>query len=81
MDGAMVRLSTVLFSGKSNAAIKAFATVCGDIIFVRGAVGQRVLQISVSVAPGNRAITRIPFGRSSSRSVLVRPRAPCLEAL
>jgi len=42
----------------------------GDIIFFLGALGHSVFQISVSVAPGNRAMTRMPSGRSSSRSVL-----------
>src|SRR3989442_8791 len=58
-----------------------FFTVSGSIIVLRGAAAQGMFQIAVSVAPGRSAITRIPFSRSSSRSVLVNPNAPCFEAL
>src|ERR1035441_2475386 len=79
--GRISRVSTVALGGKRMALTTAAAMVAGDIIFFLGACGQRVFQISVLVAPGRRAITRIPLGRNSSRSVLVSPSAPCLEAL
>ncbi len=79
--GRISRVSTVEFGGSRIALTTAAAMVAGDIIFFRGACGQKLFQISVLVAPGMRAITRIPFPRSSSRRVLVRPSAPCLEAM
>jgi len=79
--GRMVNSSTVLSAGRFRAFTTASATVFGDIIFFRGASGQNVFQIAVSVAPGSNAITRIPCPRSSSRSVFVNPSAPCFEAL
>src|SRR5215472_2364614 len=78
--GCSLISSTVLFSGRDSAHTSAVATVSGDIIFLRGASGHSAFQMSVSVAPGMSAITRIPFGRSSSRKVSVNPRAPYLEA-
>ncbi len=80
-DGIITSSSTVLSAGKTSVFTSACATVSGCIIFLRGASGQSVFQIAVSVAPGRSAITRIPFSRSSSRSVLVNPSAPCFEAL
>ena len=65
----------------SLALTTARATVSADIIFFLGAFGQSEFQIAVSVAPGIRAITRMPFGRNSSRRVLVNPSAPCFDAL
>ena len=53
--------------------------VSGEIILPRGAFGQSVFHIFVSVAPGSRAITRILRGRSSSRRLLVKPNPPCFE--
>jgi len=79
--GRISRVSTVAFGGSRIALTTAAATVAGDIIFFRGASGQRVFQMSVLVAPGNSEITRIPLGRNSSRNVLVKPSAPCLEAM
>src|SRR4051812_19207183 len=73
-------LSTVALGGSRMAAKIAWATLSGDIILRRGAWGQRVFQISVSVAPVCPPMTRIPRGRSSSRKVLVKPSAPCFEA-
>ena len=77
----MLISSTVLCGGTFNAAIRACAITAGGIIFFRGALGHSVFQMAVSVAPGRSAITRIPWSRSSSRSVFVNPSAPCLEAL
>src|SRR5712692_148130 len=79
--GRISRFSTVALAGRRIAPMTAWATVAGDIILLRGASGQSVFQISVSVAPGSRPITRIPFGRSSWRRVLVKPSAPCFDAL
>jgi len=79
--GKMVSSSTVLSSGRVSALTNACATVSADIIFLRGASGHSVSQMSVSVAPGNSAITRMPVDRNYSRSVFVRPSAPCFEAL
>ena len=72
--------SIVVFSGKSSASTTVRATVSADIILRLGAFGHSAPQIAVSVAPGMRAITRMPFGLNSSRTVLVNPRAPCFEA-
>jgi len=74
-------VSTVAFGGIRIALTTTVAMVAGDIIFFRGASGQKEFQISVLVAPGSREMTRIPLGRNSSRSVLVRPSAPCLDAM
>src|SRR6266705_6900858 len=79
--GRIANSSTVLLAGSTSAFTTAVATVSGANIFFRGASGQSVFQMSVSVAPAISAITRIPFGRNSSRKVFVNPRAPCLEAL
>jgi hypothetical protein len=79
--GKIVSSSTVLSVGTKSAFTTACATVFGDIIFFRGASGQKVFQIAVSVAPGRSAITRMPCPRSSSLRVFVNPSAPCLEAL
>jgi len=79
--GRISSVSTVAFGGRRRALTTASATVAGDIILFRGACGHRVFQISVPVAPGRRAMTRIPLGRNSSRRVLVKPSAPCFEAL
>src|ERR1700727_2119249 len=78
--GRISSVSTVAFGGSRIALTAAVAIVAGDTIFFRGACGQNEFQMSVSVAPGIRAITRMPLGRSSSRNVLVKPRAPCFEA-
>src|ERR1700676_5515166 len=78
--GRISMVSTVAFGGSMMAFTTAAAMVAADIIFLRGACGQNEFQMSVLVAPGMRAITRMPLGRSSSRRVLVRPSAPCFEA-
>src|SRR5712691_10341581 len=69
--GRIANSSTVLLAGSTSAFTTAVATVFGTIIFFRGASGQSVFQMSVSVAPGMSAITRMPFGRNSSRKVFV----------
>ena len=81
LAGITTIFSTVVFSGKSRATTTVRATVSADIILRLGAFGHNVSQIAVSVAPGIRAITRMPFGLNSSRKVLVNPRAPCFDAL
>src|SRR5258708_4134009 len=81
VEGRTTIFSTVVLSGSRRASTTVRATVSADIILRLGAFGQSVFQIAVSVAPGIRAITRMPFGLSSSRSVLVKPSAPCLDAL
>src|SRR5438132_13446305 len=80
-DGIITSSSTVLSAGKTSMFTSACATVSGCIIYLRGASGQSVFQLAVSVALGRSAITRIPFARSSSRSVLDNPRAPGFDAL
>src|ERR1019366_5908266 len=80
-EGITTTFSTVVFSGKSSASTTVQATVSADIILRLGASGHSVFQSTVSVAPGMRATTRIPFGRNSSRKVLVNPNAPCFDAL
>src|SRR5256885_1861967 len=57
-DRMITSSSTVLSAGKISAFTRACATVSGCIIFLRGASGQSVFQIAVSVAPGRSAITR-----------------------
>src|ERR1700678_108577 len=81
IEGRTTSFSTVVSSGSSSASMTVRATASGDIILRLGAFGHSVFQIAVSVAPGRRATTRIPFGLNSSRSVLVKPRAPCFDAL
>src|ERR1019366_9622997 len=81
LEGITTIFSTVVFSGKSRALTTIRATVSADIILRLGAFGHSACQIAVSVAPGIRAITRMPFGLNSSRKVLVNPRAPCFDAL
>src|ERR1019366_4567978 len=81
LEGRTTIFSTVVFSGKSRASTTVRATVSADIILRLGAFGHSACQIAVSVAPGIRAITRMPFGLNSSRKVLVNPRAPCFDAL
>src|SRR5260370_23703280 len=81
LEGITTIFSTVAFSGNRSASTTVRATVSADIILRLGAFGHSVFQISVSVAPGMRAITRLPFGLNSSRNVLVNPRAPCFDAL
>src|ERR1035438_4001348 len=72
-EGRTTIFSTVVFSGKRSAFTTVLATLSADIILRRGACGHSVFQIAVSVAPGISAITRIPFGLSSSRRVFVNP--------
>src|SRR5436305_4913747 len=79
--GRISKVSTVVLGARRIASRTACATVPGEIILRRGAWGQRVFQISVSVAPGCTPITRMRRVRNSSRNVLVKPSAPCLEAL
>src|SRR5216683_5520634 len=81
LEGITTTFSAVVFSGKSSTSITVRATVSADIILRLGAFGHSVSQIAVSVAPGIRAITRMPFGLNYSRNVLVNPRAPCFDAL
>src|ERR1700704_4076939 len=79
--GRISSVSTVAREASVIAHTTASATVLGDIILRRGACGHSVFQMSVSVAPGRRPMTLIPFGRNSSRRVLVKPSAPCFDAL
>ena len=81
VEGITTIFSTVVLAGKRSASTTVRATVSGDIILRLGALGHIASQIAVSVAPGMRAITRMPFGLNSSRNVLVNPRAPCFDAL
>src|ERR1700704_6043781 len=81
LEGITTIFSTVVFSGNRSASTTVRATVSADIILRLGAFGHSVFQIAVSVAPGMRAITRMPFGLNSSRNVLVKPSAPCFDAL
>ncbi len=71
----------LVLDGSVTASSTARATSSGSTIFSRGASGQNCCQMSVSTAPESKAITRIPFSRSSMRSVLVKPRAPDFDAL
>src|SRR6266853_2928513 len=80
-EGITTIFSVVVFCGNKSALTTVRATVSADIIFCLGAFGQSEFQMAVSVAPGIRAITRMPLGRNSSRNVLVKPRAPCFDAL
>jgi len=77
----MVISSMLVSSGVFKAAMTAFAMDSGRIIRFRGAPGQKVFQMAVSVAPARSAVTRIPFSRNSSLRLLVKPSAPCLDAL
>src|SRR5690349_15661572 len=79
--GKILISSTTLSRGSFRALTTASATADAGIIFFRGASGQNVFQIAVSVAPGRSAITRIPLFLTSSRRVLVKPSAPYLDAL
>src|ERR1700680_2092964 len=78
--GRISSVSTVAREASVSVQTTAFATVLGDIILRRGACGHSVFQMAVSVAPGRRPMTLIPLGRNSSRRVLVKPSAPCLDA-